>query len=93
MLESSDDDLQIIEMTIVQPPYLLDFGKVYLDAPPPYWSDAQFQTNRHEDGRENFGIEKWKTVLRAMSELIGMGIYDVDPRPANFCFGDEDLEP
>ncbi len=30
-----DDSLMVIEMDIVNPPYLIDFGKVYLDAPPP----------------------------------------------------------
>jgi hypothetical protein len=93
ILEGCDDRLQIIEMSIVQPPYLLDFGKVYLDTPPQYWNDPQFHANRHEDGRENFGNQKWKEVLSALSNLIRYGIYNVDPRPANFCFGDEDSEP
>ncbi|MCC7475981.1 MAG: hypothetical protein IT425_11345 [Pirellulales bacterium] len=80
-------------MTIVQPPYLLDFGKVYIDNPPPYWNDPQFHVNRHECGRELFGNKKWREVLNAMSTLIRLGIWNVDPRPANFCFGDEENEP
>ncbi len=40
-----DDGLLAIEIEIVQPPYLLDFGKVYLDAPPPYWDDAHLMAN------------------------------------------------
>ena len=31
-----DDSLLVIEMTIVEPPYLLDFGKAYLDESSPY---------------------------------------------------------
>lgn len=31
-----DDELQIIEMEIVKPPYLLDFGKAHLDARPDF---------------------------------------------------------
>jgi len=35
-LIDSDESLLAIEMTIVSPPFLLEFGKVYLDSPPPY---------------------------------------------------------
>ena len=34
-------------MTIVSPPFLLDFGKVYLDSPPPYWDDLEIMSNWH----------------------------------------------
>jgi len=42
-LIDSDDDLLAIEMTIVSPPFCLDFGGAYLDHPPDYspevWRD------------------------------------------------------
>lgn len=31
-----DNERLVIEMTIVHPPFLLDFGKAYVDRPPPY---------------------------------------------------------
>ena len=31
-----DDSLLVVEMEIVQPPYLLDFGKAYIDRPSPF---------------------------------------------------------
>jgi hypothetical protein len=38
-----DDELLAIEMTIVSPPFCLDFGGAYLDRPPDYspevWAD------------------------------------------------------
>ena len=44
-----DEELLVIEMTIVQPPFLLDFGKAYVDRQPPYWDDAQLVANAHEE--------------------------------------------
>jgi hypothetical protein len=58
-----DDSIMAVEMTIVQPPYLLDFGKVYLDRPPPYWSDQQILESVHAEGREVFE-RRWPEVLR-----------------------------
>lgn len=40
-LLGSSDELMVIEMSIVRPPYLLDFGKVYLDEMPPEKFDAR----------------------------------------------------
>ena len=76
-------------MTLVRPPFLLDFGKVYIDHPPPYWGDTQLMANFHAEGRENFQ-SRWPVVLRALSILRGHGIYYVDPRPGNVTFGDDD---
>ena len=43
LLTNYDDDLLAIEMTIVSPPFVLDFGGAYLDRPPDYtpeiWAD------------------------------------------------------
>lgn len=82
-----EDLLLAFEMTIVQPPFLLDFGKVYLDAPPPYWFDAEIMGHWHDEGRENFG-QRWPKVLSVVRILEGHGIYYVDPKPGNIMFGD-----
>ena len=37
LLIGCDDDLLAIEMTIVSPPFCLDFGGAYLDQPPDYF--------------------------------------------------------
>jgi hypothetical protein len=44
-LEGYSDSLMVVEMTIVEAPYLLDFGKVYLDAPPEYYADKVMMQN------------------------------------------------
>ena len=82
-----DCALMVIEIKIVRPPFLLDFGKVYIDAPPPYWDDAEIMGHWHEEGRENFG-DRWKNVLSLIRQLEGHGIYYVDPKPGNIMFAD-----
>jgi hypothetical protein len=89
MLEGYDDDLWVIEMSIVQPPYLLDFAKAYLDRPPPYIYDEQMMANAMAEWRERFG-RRWTRVNSAISLLRKYGIYYIDPMPANICYGDED---
>lgn len=89
VLEGWDDELMIIEMSIVQPPYLLDFGKVYLDEPPTYLYDEQMIANATEEWRERFG-DRWTKINSAVGFLRKFGIYYYDPRPGNICFGDED---
>lgn len=88
-LEGSDERWLAIEMTIVEPPYLLDFGKVHLDAAPPYWNDRQIMAEAHAQWKERFGGD-WPEVTRALNLLRSwFGIYYVDPRPANICLRHE----
>jgi hypothetical protein len=82
-----DDAILALEMSIVQPPFLLDFGKVYLDSPPPYWDDDEIMGHWHAEGRENFG-KQWTKVLSVIRVLEGHGIYYVDPKPGNIMFAD-----
>ena len=79
--------LMVIEMTIVSPPFLLDFGKVYLDSPPPYWNDEEIMAHWHADGKENFG-KRWGKVLSLIGALQKYGIWYVDPKPGNIMFAD-----
>jgi hypothetical protein len=88
-LEDFDIDELILEITIVQPPYLLDFGKVYLDHPPTHLYDEQMLANAEQEWMERFG-KRWSKVVHAMKMLEKLGIYYYDPRPGNICFGDED---
>lgn len=82
-----DDRFNAIEIGIVEPPYLLDFGKVYLDGPPSYWNDEQLMENCFIEWEEFFD-DHWKEVRRILSYLQGLGIWYVDPKPANINFGD-----
>lgn len=85
-LVDSDDELQVIEMDIVSRPFLLDFGKCYLDRKPEFspevWQDWQIE---HAEMWE----DRWKTVRRLVWQLEKYGIYHVDPRPGNIRFADQ----
>ena len=88
-LEGYDESLFAIEMTIVDAPYLLDFGKVYLDLPPPYYDDTQLMKDALAEWRERFGKD-WRLVAAAIDVLkTDFGIYYIDPRPSNICTGRE----
>ena len=85
-----DDTLQVIEMSIVQPPYLLDFGKVYFDGPPTEVYDQDRLKQYQAEARANFG-SNWPAVaqlLYALQEKVG--IWYVDPKPANIDCGIDD---
>jgi len=83
-----DDSFLAIEMGMIKPPRLLDFGKVHLHRPPPYWDDQRIMARFHGDGFRDFG-EHWPEVLAALGELQQLGIYYTDPKIGNILFGDE----
>ncbi len=88
LLEDFDDRLQVFEMSLVQPPYLLDFAKAYLDTPPPYWDDPRIRRESYEEWQERFESQ-WDDVAAVLSILQNrFGIYYVDPRPGNINPGD-----
>lgn len=89
-LEGSDESLRVIEMTIVDPPFLLDFGKVHLDVPPPYFGDKQLMANAYSEWRERYGSD-WLAIASVLGVLRAkFGIYYVDPRPSNICLRHDD---
>lgn len=90
VLEGHDKGLQVIEITFVQPPYLLDFGKASLDIPPPYLSEDR-KRFRSQYAAE-FG-ERWSDVSAVLHVLeANYGIYYLDPRPQNICFDDPESD-
>lgn len=81
-----DDELQIIELTIVQQPYILDFAKSALDErqdfPDHVWEEWKVQK------QEEFGSD-WSKAAAAYDELVRRcGIYHGDLSPRNFAFGE-----
>src|SRR5436853_3477547 len=53
LLLNYDDNLLIIEMTTVTPPYLLDFASAWLDSPPDF--SREVINDWHDRLRESFG--------------------------------------
>jgi hypothetical protein len=78
-----DDDLHVLEMTIVKRPFVLDFAGAYLDVRPEFpkdiWDDWE------SDKREQFG-ERWPKVQAVLDEFEALGIYLLDVSPGNIGF-------
>ena len=78
-----NDELQIIEMTIVGPPFVLDFAGARLDIPPDFSEEVWDEWEKEKI--EEFG-GRWpevKAVLRALEDLE---IYVLDVSPRNIVF-------
>lgn len=58
-----EDGLRVIEMTIVKPPFVLDFAGAYLDARPGF--PEEVWTNWEVEKREQFE-DRWLKVQRVL---------------------------
>ena len=81
----ADDDLQVIEMTIVTRPFVLDFAGAHVGAPPEFSSEiwAEWEAEK----REQFGA-RWRTVQAVMSAFEALGVHLADVSPNNIAFLD-----
>jgi hypothetical protein len=78
-----DDTWLAIEMTIVRPPYLLDFAGAILDEP--FDFNEETWESWEMDRMEKFE-DRWPEVRKVMSELEWFGIYLSDMHPGNIAF-------
>lgn len=85
-LIESDDNLLVIEMDIVSPPYLLDFGKCYPDRKPDFSPEVWQEWNDEHEAR--CGRDAGRSSAHAVWQLEKYGIYHIDPRPENVRFGE-----
>lgn len=82
-----DDELLVIEMTVVGRPFLLDFADSYLDEAPEF--PAEVLEQWHDEKVAEFGEELWKRVQLVMYALRGShGIYLLDVNRGNIAFGE-----
>ncbi|TWU06236.1 hypothetical protein [Stieleria varia] len=83
-----DNELQVIEMTIVSPPFLLDFGKAYIGRRPDFTEEVM---SDYESDREELFEGNWPLAWGVVSSLEKYGIYYWDARPGNInCKGHPD---
>jgi hypothetical protein len=79
-----DEGLRIVEVDIVSPPCIIDFGKSYLDSAPDHseetWEDY------HQQQRELWG-DRYDDVQAVLWKLQTYGIIYRDPTPKNIMFG------
>jgi hypothetical protein len=86
-LVAHDRDALVIEMTIVQPPYLLDFAQSVLDFP------LDFPEGHEEEWWERlaglFGerLSIVRNLYDVLAESYGIYYYDLAPRNVNFGDG------
>jgi hypothetical protein len=84
-LVNYDDKLLVVEMTIVAPPYLLDFGKASLDRKPDYARDPLIMEDWNNDQAELWE-DDWPTVRKLVYALQRYGIYYYDLNKNNIRF-------
>jgi hypothetical protein len=75
------DELLIVEMGLVTPPRVLDFGKAYLDRPADYPEQALIDSMNAF--RENYSSDDWERVLEVVDDLASIQIYYYDLKPGN----------
>ena len=85
-LLSIDEEFRAIEMTIVRPPFLLDFADALLDEAPDFSEDVLRQWE--EDKAEIFGA-RWPEVTRILAALQALDVYLLDINPRNISFPEE----
>ena len=78
-----DDELWVIEMEIVSPPFVLDFAGAYLDGPPDF--PEEIMEEWRAEKREQFGAQ-WPIVQDVMREFRKLGIHLADVKPGNIMF-------
>lgn len=84
-----DDQLWIVEMEIVSPPFVLDFAGAYLDEKPGYTRRELHQWELEK--REQFG-RRWPRVRSVLSAFRRYGIHLADVKPGNVVFRDKPID-
>lgn len=74
------DRLFVVEMEIVQPPFVLDFAGAYLDRRPDFPEDVYGEWQAEK--AEQFG-DDWPLVQSIMASMAGVGVYLADVKPGN----------
>lgn len=78
-----DDELLVVEMGFVSPPFILDFGKCYLDRRPDF--SAEVMADWEAEQRELWE-DRWPAVQSILAQLEQIGIYYQDVKPGNIMF-------
>lgn len=84
---SFDDEFRAIEMTIVKPPFVLDFAGAWLDRPPAFPAETMVEWQKEK--QEQFG-KRWNTVEELMRAFHELEIYLLDVSPNNIAFRDKE---
>jgi hypothetical protein len=80
-----DDELWVVEMSIVARPFVLDFAGAFLDNAPDF--SEEVLADWEAEKREQFG-RRWPEARAILRELESFGIFMIDVNPGNISFGD-----
>ena len=83
LLVDFDDTKQIVEMTVVFPPCILDFAKAYVDSPPDFSDEVLWDWY---EGTADLFDGDGDTVQSLLAELRRVGIFYFDAKPGNIRF-------
>ncbi len=87
LLLQAVDEFLAIEMTVVRPPFLLDFASAYDELEAPDFSEEVWVQWR-EQKQEEFG-DRWSDVDFVLAELTRLtGLVMLDVNPGNVKFAD-----
>jgi serine kinase of HPr protein (carbohydrate metabolism regulator) len=81
-----DDELRVIEMSIVVRPFVLDFAGAWLDIPPDFSDEVWAEWE--DEKRGQFG-SRWPKVQEILGALETLDIHMVDVSPSNIAFLDD----
>jgi hypothetical protein len=87
--DGHNDELLVIEMSVVVRPFVLDFGGAYLDHAPDYDEAILNQWQREKEEQFEANGAKAVTIL---TELRSHGIYVADVNPGNIGFVSDEVE-
>jgi hypothetical protein len=84
-LVACDDELRVVEMTVVTRPFVLDFAGAYLDHAPDF--SEEVLADWRAEKQDEFG-PRWPEVQAILRFLERYGVFMVDVNPGNVSFGD-----
>lgn len=79
-----DESLLVLEMGVVSPPCILDFGKAYVDFEPDHSKETW---QEHYDQQREIWKDRFDDVQSVLWKLRQIGIYYRDASPRNIQFG------
>ena len=86
IMRAFDDELRVIEMSVVKPPFVLDFGGAYVDRPSPHAADPENLRRWMEERSDKFG-DSLKIVNAILADFeVRYRIFLTDVHPGNIRF-------
>ena len=83
-----DDQLQIIELEVVRPPFVVDFAGAVLHTRPEWLNQAELERKVRDFWETD---ERVTRVLEVLSTFRRLGVFLTDVKPGNIMLGDEHL--